>query len=109
LLDDLNTDLRRAEARTAEPEKALTADGKYTVVKMSLRLEQAERTRDDEMQGAASLQRARDFYERQLARCGRAVGTRDLDKIASAVEAFVRADSKVAAGARPRSTATRAA
>ncbi len=97
LLDDLNADLRKAEARVADLEKALTADGKDTVVKLSHRLEQAERARDDAMAHAAATQKSCNFYERQLARCGKAVGQRDLDKIAPAVEAFVRAHSKVAA------------
>lgn len=97
LLDEMQADLRKAEARVAELEAALTADGKEAVVKLSQRLEQAERTRDDAMESAAKLKQARDFYERQLARCGKAVGQRDLDKIAPAVEAFARAHSKVAA------------
>ena len=97
LLDDMQADLRKAEARVAELEKALTEDGKDAVVKLSQRLEHAERRQAELQEDAAKLKQARDFYERQLARCGKAVGQRDLDKIAPAVEAFVRAHAKVAA------------
>lgn len=97
LLDEMQADLRKAEARTAELEKALAEDGKEAVVKLSQRLEHAERRQAELQEDAAKLKQARDFYERQLARCGKAVGQRDLDKVAPAVEAFVRAHSKVAA------------
>lgn len=97
LLDDMQADLRKAEARVAELEAALTADGKEAMVKLSQRLEHAERRQGELQEDAAKLKQARDFYERQLARCGKAVGQRDLDKIAAAVEAFVRAHGKVAA------------
>ncbi|MFY7913559.1 MAG: hypothetical protein ACOVPA_02720 [Rubrivivax sp.] len=97
LLDEMQTDLRRAESRVAELEKALTADGKAAVVNLSQRLEHAERRQGELQEDAAKLKQARDFYERQLARCGKAVGQRDLDKVAPAVEAFVRAHSKAAA------------
>lgn len=97
LLDEMQADLRKAEARVAELEKALTEDGKDAVVKLSQRLEHAERRQAELQEDAAKLKQARDFYERQLARCGKAVGQRDLDKVAPAVEAFVRAHAKVAA------------
>jgi hypothetical protein len=97
LLDEMQTDLRRAESRVAELEKTLTADGKAAVVNLSRRLEHAERRQGELQEDAAKLKQARDFYERQLARCGKAVGQRDLDKVAPAVEAFVRAHSKAAA------------
>lgn len=97
LLDEMQADLRRAEARVAELEKALTDDGKEAVVKLSQLLEHAQRRQAELQEDAAKLKQARDFYERQLARCGKAVGQRDLDKVAPAVEAFVRAHAKVAA------------
>lgn len=97
LLDDMQTDLRKAEARVAELEKALTEGGKDQVVTLMQRLDHAERRQGELQEDAAKLKQARDFYERQLARCGKAVGQRDLDKIAPAVEAFVRAHAKVAA------------
>lgn len=97
LLDDMQADLRKAEARVAELEKALTEGGKDQVVTLMQRLDHGERRQGELQEDAAKLKQARDFYERQLARCGKAVGQRDLDKIAPAVEAFVRAHAKVAA------------
>lgn len=97
LLDEMQADLRKAEARTAELERAMKAEGKALNLELMQRLEHAERRQAELQEDAAKLKQARDFYERQLARCGKAVGQRDLDKVAPAVEAFVRAHSKVAA------------
>jgi hypothetical protein len=97
LLEDLHTDLRRAEARVVELEKALAADGKEAVSSLVRRLEQAERARDDAMENAARLQRRAHALEKNLQACGRAVGELDQDKIVRAVQAFARANGKVAA------------
>lgn len=97
LLDEMQADLRKAEARVAELERAMKAEGKALNLELLQRLEHAERRQAELQEDAAKLKQARDFYERQLARCGKAVGQRDLDKIAPAVEAFVRAHTKVAA------------
>ena len=91
LLDEMQADVRKAEARVAELEAALTADGKEAVVKLSQRLDHAERRQAELQEDAAKLKQARDFYERQLARCGKAVGERDLDRVAPKVEAMARA------------------
>jgi hypothetical protein len=96
LLDEMAEDLRRAEARVAELEKALAADGKQAVADALRRVEHAERRRDEAMEDSAAAKKRADFLGRQLARCGKAVGQADLDKVAAAVEAMVRAGRKAA-------------
>jgi hypothetical protein len=64
---------------------------------MNRRLEHAERRRDEVMADAARIKGRCELYERLLSRCGRAVGERDLDKVAPAVEAMARSVRKVAA------------
>lgn len=49
------------------------------------------------MERAATATETRDWYARQLKRCGKAVGQDDPDKIAAAVEAFVRQHKAVKA------------
>lgn len=90
LLDEMHADVRRAEARVAELEKALTDGGKEHLLKLTLRLDQAERARDDAMASAVRLKREVDRLLRNLAACGRAVGERDQDKIVRAVQEFAR-------------------
>lgn len=98
LLDDMRADLERAESTAREFEAAMKADDQKKMnAALVRRLEQAERRRDEAMEDAKRIQAARDFYERQLARCGKAVGERDLDKVAARVEAFVREHGKKAA------------
>lgn len=97
LLDGMERELRQAQAQVAEWEKAMLADGaKAELAKALRRAEHAERRQHELMEDAAAQKKRADFYERQLARCGKAVGQRDLDKVAAAVESFVRAQ-KVAA------------
>jgi len=99
LLDEMQADLRKAEARVAELEAALKADGKEAVVKLSQRLEHAERRQGELMEDARRWQDRAERYERLLARCGKAVGDRDLDNVAPKVEAMARKlrEAKVAA------------
>lgn len=94
LIDDLQRDLKASQ----EQVKALTSDDKAAaLLKAVQRAEHAER-RQAELQAEASrAQKRAEFYERQLARVGRAIGQKDLDQVAPAVEAFVRAHKKVAA------------
>lgn len=86
-LEDMRRDLEAAEARVA----ALAADDtKAQLLKSLQRAELAERRRDESMADSARAMQRADRYERLLARCGRAVGERDLDKVAPAVEAMAR-------------------
>lgn len=95
LLDQMQDDVRSAEARASEFERvALADDGKAEATKLVRRLEQAERARNDAMASAAETAKRAEFYGKQLARCGKAVGVKDLDKIAPAVETMARALKK---------------
>lgn len=86
-LEDMRRDLEAAEARVA----ALVADDtKAQLLKAIQRAELAERRRDESMADSARAMQRADRYERLLARCGKAVGERDLDKVAPAVEAMAR-------------------
>ncbi|MEY3252443.1 MAG: hypothetical protein RL227_1416, partial [Pseudomonadota bacterium] len=90
LLDDMQADLRKAESRVAELEKALKDGGKEQVVALLQRLDQADRARDDAMTAAKRWQDRAERYERTLSRIGKAVGDRDLDQVAARVEAMAR-------------------
>jgi hypothetical protein len=91
LLDDMQKDLRRAEAVAAEFEAAMKADDiKAPLAAAIRRAEHSERRQGELMEDAVTAKKRADFYERQLARCGKAVGVRDLDKVAPAVEALAR-------------------
>lgn len=99
LLDDMQADLRKAESRVAELEKALKDGGKEKTVELLQRLDHAERRQGELMEDARRWQDRAERYERLLARCGKAVGDRDLDNVAPKVEAMARKlrDAKVAA------------
>jgi hypothetical protein len=97
LLDEMAEDLRRAESRVAELEKALEADGKKAVADALRRVEHAERRCAELMDDAHRAKARGDRYERTLARIGKAVGQPDLDRVAAAVEAMARAAKKVTA------------
>ncbi len=98
LLNEFKRDLERAEGRVRDLEALLAADDtRKALLDMNRRLEHAERRRDEAMQDAAKLKSRCDLFERQLARCGKAVGERDQDRIVCAVEAMARAARKVAA------------
>ena len=99
LLDEMAIDLKRAEARTADLEKALQDGSKEQVVTLLQRLDHAERRQAELMEDAKRWQAKAEFYGRLLARCGKAVGDRDLDNVAAKVEAMARKmrDMKVAA------------
>jgi len=90
MLDEMQADLRKAEGRVAELEKALAEDGKEAVVKLSQRLEHAERRQAELQEDARRWQVRAEKYERTLARIGKAVGDRDLDQVAARVEAMAR-------------------
>lgn len=97
LLDDMERDLRRAEARVEELEKLLKTDGKEAAANLSRRLDHAVRQQEALQEDAARLQRNVERLQRDLRACGRAVGESDLDKIVRAVQAFVRAHKREAA------------
>ena len=91
LLDDMQKDLRRAESVAAEFEAAMKAsEVKAPLAAAIRRAEHAERRQGELMEDAAGARKRADFYERQLSRCGKAVGVLDLDKVAPAVEAMAR-------------------
>ena len=91
LLQEMQRDLDQARATAAEFEKALLAtDDKAKFSELIRRLDHAVREQHKLMADAVALKKRADFYERQLARCGKAVGQRDLDKVAPAVEAMAR-------------------
>lgn len=92
MLDQMQDEVRAAEAKVAEFERVMLADdGKAEAAKLLRRIEQAERAKHDAMATAAQMQQRAEFYGKQLARCGKAVGVKDLDKVAPAVEAMARA------------------
>lgn len=94
LLADMQRDLREAQAQV----KALSeGDSAGQLLKALQRAEHAERRQAELMQEAARSQQRAAFYERQLARIGKAIGQKDLDQVAPAVEALVRATRKAAA------------
>jgi len=87
LIEDIEQQLRAAQAQV----KALSAeDGKAQLHTALLRAEHAERRRDEAMADSARAKGRADRYEKLLARIGRAVGERDLDKVAPVVEAMAR-------------------
>lgn len=97
LLDDMQKELARTEARVAELEKLMRADGKEAAANLARRLDHAVRQQEVLQEDAARLQRNVDRLQRDLRACGRAVGESDLDKIVRAVQAFARAHKQEAA------------
>lgn len=92
LLEDLQRDLKEAQAQV----KALSdGDAAAQLLKALQRAEHAERRQAELMQEASRSQQRASFYERQLARIGKAIGQKDLDQVAPAVEAFVRAHKRI--------------
>lgn len=98
LLEDFRRDLEKAEGRVKDLEGLMAADDqRKKLLDMQMTVDLANRRRDEAMANAAALQQRVQRYERLLARCGKAVGERDLDKVAPAVEAMARSVRKVAA------------
>lgn len=97
LVDQLQEDLRRAESRIEELQAALASGGQERLVAAMLRADHAERRLAEVMQDSAAAKRRADFGERQLARIGRAVGEKDLDRVAPKVEAMAREAKQVQA------------
>jgi hypothetical protein len=98
LLDELNEELRAAQGRIETLERALQADDAKAQTLIAIkRAEHAERRTAEVMQDSAAAKRRGDFYERQLARIGKAIGEKDLDRVAPAVEAMAREAKQVKA------------
>lgn len=95
---ELMQELQQTNERLAREVASLSSDDtKAELSKVIRTKEHLERQVADEMSKNASIAKQRDFYARQLRRCGKAVGVEDLDAVAPAVEAFVRAHRRVAA------------
>ena len=78
--------------------KALEAeDSKAELRKALLQRDHAVRQQSEAMDSAVKARKREEWAVRQLQRCGKAVGESDPDKIAPAVEAFVRQYRKAAA------------
>lgn len=91
LLIEAEQDRRAAEAKVAQLEAALETDDTKTALLVAIkRADHAVRRQGELMEDAAASKKRAEFYERQLARCGKAVGVRDLDKVAPAIEALCR-------------------
>ena len=88
----------RGTSATAEEIEALEAehaaigatDQRAEALKWRRAYENAKAEQSAAMDRAAQATESRDWYARQLKRCGKAVGQDDPEKIAAAVEAFVR-------------------
>jgi predicted phage-related endonuclease len=96
LLDEMQRDLQRAEARVAELEKALQSDGKEASVNLARRLDHAVRQQETLQEDASRLQRKADRYEKMLAQIGNAIGQPDLDRVVDAVRVLARASKGAA-------------
>jgi len=88
LLEDAQREL---EQMTALLKVAEADDQKAEALKWRRAYDNAVRQQNEAMEKSANAQKREAFTKRQLMRCGKAVGQEDPDKIAAAVEAFVRA------------------
>jgi hypothetical protein len=98
---DLLAELERAQREITELLaiiKAAEADDlKAEAIKWRRAYEDAMRKQSEAMDATKRAEAREAWAAKQLRRCGKAVGQADPDKIAPAVEAFVRAHSKAAA------------
>lgn len=96
-LDELIEEIQRENDQLRAQLTAMEADDtKAELRKALLQRDHAVRQQSEAMDKAVREQKAHAFKHRQLMRCGKAVGEDDPDKIAPAVEAFVRQYRKVA-------------
>lgn len=93
-LENANKEL---ESLHAQLDAAEADDQKAETLKWRRAHQVAEKRQGEIMDAANNAQKHAKFLSNQLARCGRAVGETDPDKIAPTVEAFVRKHTKVAA------------
>jgi hypothetical protein len=85
------------ERLQGELQAAEAEDLKAEAIRWKRSHQVAERRQGEIMDAANNAQKHSLFLKRQLDRCGKAVGENDPDKIAPAVEAFVRKHTKVPA------------
>lgn len=94
-------ELERAQKEIAEllalVQAAESDDLKAEAIKWRRAYEDAVRKQSEAMDATKRAENREAWAAKQLRRCGKAVGQEDPDKIAPAVEAFVRARGKVAA------------
>lgn len=93
---ELEEALREIEALTADVKAAQAEDLKAEAIKWRRMYDNAQRQQSDAMEKAHREEKRHEATYRKLARCGKAVGEEDPDKIAPAVEAFVRQHRKAA-------------
>lgn len=94
---DLLEELQRDNEELQKQIAILTAeDTKAELHKMILQRDHAVRRQSEEMDKAHKSTEREKWAKRQLMRCGKAVGEEDPDKIAAAVEAFIRQHRKAA-------------
>lgn len=90
-IDELIEEIQKENEQLHAHLKAMEADDtKAELRKALLQRDHAIRQQSEAMDRAAREHKAHAFKHRQLMRCGKAVGEDDPDKIAAAVEAFVR-------------------
>lgn len=96
-LDELIAEIQRENEQLHAQLKAMEADDtKAELRKALLQRDHAVRQQSEAMDKAHKSQDREKWSKRQLMRCGKAVGEEDPDKIAAAVEAFVRQYRKAA-------------
>lgn len=88
---------REVETLAAHIKALEASDTKAELRKALLQRDHAVRQQSEAMDSAVKARKREEWAVRQLQRCGKAVGESDPDKIAPAVEAFVRQYRKAAA------------
>lgn len=96
-IDELIAEIQKENEQLHAQLKAMEADDtKAELRKALLQRDHAVRQQSEAMDRAHKSQDREKWNKRQLMRCGKAVGEEDPDKIAAAVEAFVRQYRKAA-------------
>lgn len=96
-IDELIAEIQKENQQLHARLKAMEADDtKAELRKALLQRDHAVRQQSEAMDKAHKCQEREKWAKRQLMRCGKAVGEEDPDKIAAAVEAFIRQYRKTA-------------
>lgn len=96
-IDELIAEIQKENEQLHAQLKAMEADDtKAELRKALLQRDHAVRQQSEAMDKAHKCQEREKWAKRQLMRCGKAVGEEDPDKIAAAVEAFIRQYRKAA-------------
>ena len=96
-IDELIAEIQKENEQLHAQLKAMEADDtKAELRKALLQRDHAIRQQSEAMDKAHKCQEREKWAKRQLMRCGKAVGEEDPDKIAAAVEAFIRQYRKAA-------------